>query len=157
VSMIAAAVAVLFALVSFVPPVVLDERPLGNSVPTIERWKKAEKQMMRKINRARTRRDRRALKPSKAVGYQARKHSREMRSSGELFHSELGETLGDLSWSVAGETVGRGGSMKDIFRAFMHSPPHKKVLMMGKFRRMGVGVVRTRDGVRYVTVMLLNY
>ncbi len=157
VAMLAAAIAVLLASVSFVPPLVVDERPVGSSVPRIERWKKAEKRMMRKINRARARRDRRTLKWNKAVGYEARKHSRAMRASDSLFHSDLNQTLGDFSWTVAGETVGRGGNVKRIFRAFMKSKPHRRVLMNGKFRRMGAGIVRNRDGVKYVTVMLLNY
>ena len=157
VSIFAAALAVVLALAAFVPPMVLDERPVGDSVPTVERWKKAEKRMMNKVNAARERRGKRLLKRNKGVGYVARDHSREMRGSNSLYHSDLERALEDFSWTIAGEAVGRGLTVREIFREFRRSEPHWNVLMHGKFRRMGVGVVTNGDGVKYVTVMLLNY
>lgn len=128
---------------------------VGSSKPAVDRWKYAEKQMMRFINEARVADGLNALKWRKTVGYEARQHSKKMRRKQTLFHSKLGEVLADFSWSIAGENVGRGGKARTIFNAFMQSPPHRDNIMNERFRRMGVGIV-SRDGVKWVTIMFLD-
>ncbi len=52
-------------------------------------------------------------------------------------------------WTKAGENVGRGGTVDAVWDAFMASPSHAANVLDPAFTRIGVGVVRTPDGVLY--------
>jgi uncharacterized protein YkwD len=83
----------------------------------------------------------------------ARAQSGDMASSGSLFHNpDLAADLQGVSWSIAGENVGVGGSVESLHDAFMNSAPHRKNIMRKAFRRVGVGVVIS-DGRIWVTVV----
>ena len=71
----------------------------------------------------------------------ADEHSRRMASAGRIFHTaSLGSKLTSVSWNVAGEKVGAGGSMWALYEAFMKSDPHRDNILGRGFRRVGVGV-----------------
>lgn len=83
-------------------------------------------------------------------------HSRQMANAGRIFHTvSLGSKLTFVSWSVAGENVGAGGSMRALFDAFMKSDAHRDNILLRGFRRVGVGVY-AQDGFLWVTLIFVG-
>jgi uncharacterized protein YkwD len=83
----------------------------------------------------------------------ARSQSADMASEGSIFHNpNLAADLQGVSWSIAGENVGVGGSVESLHDAFMNSAPHRKNILRKAYRKVGVGVV-TSDGRIWVTVV----
>ena len=89
-----------------------------------------------------------SLKLSDRLSEVARKHSGRMAAHGELYHSNL-ERLLSTSIDAVGENVGRGGSLDDLLRAFLASPPHAENIL-GSYEKTGVGIVRA-DGQIWIT------
>jgi uncharacterized protein YkwD len=89
-----------------------------------------------------------SMKLSNHLSDVARKHSKHMASKGELYHSNLERLLGPGITAV-GENVGFGGSLEDLLKAFMASPPHAENIL-GKYSKTGVGIVRA-DGQIWIT------
>jgi uncharacterized protein YkwD len=117
----------------------------------------SEQKMANYINQTRVNAGRHALRLSSSVSDLARKHSYKMAQAGTIFHtSNLGYSLRNYSWSVAGENVGVGPSMYRLHRAFMNSAPHRSNILYRGFERMGIGVI-WKDGMAYITVMFLDY
>jgi uncharacterized protein YkwD len=86
----------------------------------------------------------------------ADEHSRQMASAGRIFHTvSLGSKLTSVSWNVAGENVGAGGSMWALYDAFMKSDPHRDNILGRGFRRVGVGVY-AHDGFLWVTLIFVG-
>ena len=105
------------------------------------------------MNAERVDHNRRRLKMQETLVAVAREQSADMAQAGSIFHNpELANDLGQVSWSIAGENVGVGGSVETLHEAFMNSPPHRKNIMRRSFKRVGVGVV-TADGRIWVTVV----
>jgi uncharacterized protein YkwD len=88
------------------------------------------------------------MKLSDRLSEVARKHSNRMAGQGELFHSNLERLLGPGIHAV-GENVGYGGSLDDLLKAFLASPPHAENLL-GDYQKTGVGIVRA-DGQIWIT------
>jgi len=83
-------------------------------------------------------------------------HSRQMANAGRIFHTaSLGSKLTFVSWKVAGENVGAGGSMRALFDAFMKSDPHRDNILGRAYRRVGVGVY-AHDGFLWVTLIFVG-
>lgn len=78
----------------------------------------------------------------------ARRHSRLMAAEGDLYHSDLDRLL-SANLSSVGENVGYGGSLGQLLRAFLASPPHAQNIL-GAYTRTGVGIVRV-DGRLWLT------
>jgi uncharacterized protein YkwD len=76
----------------------------------------------------------------------AERHTRLMASKRTLFHSSL--SVG--RFSAVGECVGLGGNVRQVFKAFMASTTHRRIIL-GTWRYIGIGVA-SRDGTRYVTL-----
>ncbi len=89
-----------------------------------------------------------SMKLSNHLSDVARKHSKHMANKGELYHSNLERLLGPGITAV-GENVGYGGSLDDLLKAFLASPPHAENLL-GDYRQTGVGIVRA-DGQIWIT------
>lgn len=86
----------------------------------------------------------------------ANEHSRQMASAGRIFHTaSLGSKLTSLSWNVAGENVGAGGSMWALYEAFMKSDPHRDNILGRGFRRVGVGMCAD-GGFLWVTLIFVG-
>jgi uncharacterized protein YkwD len=86
----------------------------------------------------------------------ADEHSRQMASAGRIFHTvSLGSKLTSVSWSVAGENVGAGGSMWALYDAFMKSDAHRDNILGRGFRRVGVGVY-AHGGFLWVTLIFVG-
>jgi uncharacterized protein YkwD len=113
----------------------------------------AERSFIQMTNQARTSRDRRKLPMDQDLSKAALKHSIKMANQERLFHSTASDIDPLLSgrWVNMGENVGYGPDVQTIQEAFMASEYHRKNILAGKWRKMGVGVVQ-KDGLFWVTV-----
>jgi uncharacterized protein YkwD len=108
---------------------------------------KAEKCMMRKINKRRANQGRGRLSWDRQLGYVARKHARRMARHRTIFHDNaLGSKV--TRWRALAQNVGTGRRCKGLFKAFMRSSPHRHNIM-GHYRHVGVGS-STKGGRLYV-------
>ncbi len=76
----------------------------------------------------------------------AERHTRVMSRKQLLFHSSLSID----GFSSVGECVGMGSNVRQVFRAFLDSSTHRRIIL-GRWRWIGVGVA-SHDGARYVTL-----
>jgi len=110
------------------------------------------------INAERVERDRPALIHNAALDRPARKHARWMMEHG-IYHdtSALVRALNEHAptWTLAGENLGLGPSIRAVMDAWMDSPAHRRNLLRGRFSRVGLGVVR-RDDERWVVLWLYD-
>jgi uncharacterized protein YkwD len=83
----------------------------------------------------------------------ALKHTREMIARNRLYHTpENAFRRRVTNWSVLGENVGQGDSVRQLHRAFMSSSAHRANAMNKTFNRIGVGALRT-NGRLWVTII----
>jgi uncharacterized protein YkwD len=66
------------------------------------------------------------------------RHAEQMAEAGDLFHSQLRLPEG-ATW--AGETIGTGGSIRSVVRAWLHSPEHRWIVLH-RAQIGGAGVAR---------------
>jgi uncharacterized protein YkwD len=86
----------------------------------------------------------------------ADEHSRQMANAGRIFHTaSLGSRLSFVSWRVAGENVGAGGTMRALFDAFMRSDAHRANILGSGYRHVGIGV-HPADGFLWVTLIFVG-
>jgi len=103
----------------------------------------------------------------------SRAHSRQMIADGYFGHSSYGgetfaarlvrlgySSAGYTSWTV-GENIAYGsgslGTPKAIFRSWMHSTPHRRIILTRRFRNVGVGrACGTYGGVADVVFFTLD-
>jgi uncharacterized protein YkwD len=105
-------------------------------------------------NHSRLVHDRHAVDLRRAMSDLARQHSIRMANQGRLFHTTNPTRyyLQGVRWSVWGENVGyTSGSVSDLQKLFMASPPHRANILNNRFVHAAVGTVR-RNGILWVTV-----
>jgi uncharacterized protein YkwD len=102
------------------------------------------------VNHARSRHDMHKLDSSRRLKRAAKRHSRRMVERNCFAHQCPGEadlfsrvkrtgyTRNANAWSL-GEAIGVEKSAIRVFRAWMHSPPHRAILL-GRFADLGIGV-----------------
>jgi uncharacterized protein YkwD len=73
-----------------------------------------------------------------ALVREALQHSRAMAKSGDIYHSEL--KLGQ--WSLVGEVVGVGGTVRQVVRALFNSPEHRRILLDCRYDKAAIGIYR---------------
>lgn len=115
---------------------------------------KAERAVVCLINAKRAKHGLRKLKPRPKLRRPAQRHSRYMHRHDCFAHVCPGEAdvferlrrsgyLGHSSNWGYGETIGWGsrrkGTPRKIVRSWMRSPAHRKVILTGSFRHVGVG------------------
>lgn len=112
-----------------------------------------EDQMLSLTNRVRADAGRRVLDLDARLSRYAKRHSREMAEAGYLFHTEnLAARLGGVDWSMGGENVGVGSSLRDVQGAFMGSTPHRRNILQKRFDHAAIGIVKS-GGTLWVTVI----
>lgn len=112
-----------------------------------------EERMLTITNRARTNRGIRALDLDARLSRYAKRHSRDMAEAGYLFHTEdLAGRLRGVDWSMGGENVGVGSSLRDVQGAFMGSTVHRRNILQQRFDHAAIGVAKS-DGTLWVTVI----
>jgi len=72
-----------------------------------------------------------------------------MASQDSIFHRDDLRSGITSSWRRLGENVGMGPNVNDLMQAFIASPGHYKNLVDPIFTHIGVGSVRTPDGLMY--------
>jgi uncharacterized protein YkwD len=112
----------------------------------------AERAIVREINRVRRAHGLRGVRISIGLARVAKAHSRKMLKANVLTHSSLdGSSFGTRLARAGkrrryGETLawapnGSGTGARVVVSLWMHSAPHRAVLMDGSLRRIGVGRV----------------
>ncbi|MEY2477396.1 MAG: hypothetical protein QOG87_2711 [Actinomycetota bacterium] len=84
----------------------------------------------------------------------AQGHSAAMAAAGTIWHNEQFLTQGTrkaLAAKMLGENVGMGPNVDQVHVALMNSPGHKANILEPAFSIVGMGVVRSGDGMVYIT------
>jgi uncharacterized protein YkwD len=120
------------------------------------RLDRAERKVIRIVNRIRARHGLRRLRVSRALSVAATEHSGDMLRRDFLSHaSSDGTAMADRIRRYTGArhwigesivAVGGRGTARRAVRMWMHSPPHRAVLLSAAGRRIGVGKRRGRLG-----------
>jgi uncharacterized protein YkwD len=119
-------------------------------------WSSPERDLLWRHNQARVTRDVKKYALSASLSLKAERHSLKMARSGYIHHSScLSCSFNDYNWSVGGENVGVGSSMKSLHRAFMDSRPHRRNVLYRPYRYVGIGVVKS-GGRMWVTVLFMG-
>jgi uncharacterized protein YkwD len=116
------------------------------------RMNQTERDFAKRINSARGR-ARGLLRGDWDLNQVALKHTREMIARSRLYHTpENAFRRRVTNWSLLGENVGAGESVKQLHRAFMNSSAHRSNAMNKTFNRIGVGALRA-EGRLWVTII----
>ena len=107
-----------------------------------------ERRLAPMTNTARYRHDVPRLVEGARLSAAAERQSLLMAKRGRLFHGSLAWTSGRRCW---GQNVGKGPTIRAVFRAFMRSADHRANMLDRCYRRAGYGVVKIRGAV-WVTV-----
>jgi uncharacterized protein YkwD len=107
-----------------------------------------EERLAAMTNTARHRHDMPRLDGGPRLRVAAERQSVRMAKRGRLYHGSLGWTSGCHCW---GQNVGKGPTVRAVFRAFMRSADHRANILDRCYRRAGYGVVKTRRAV-WVTI-----
>jgi hypothetical protein len=114
----------------------------------------AEQEIVRLVNRERQSRGLATLVIDERLQQAARKHSERMAAAGAIEHQFAGEPglslrLGRtaLRFDTSGENVALAGDAARAHTALMHSPGHRANILDTQFNSIGVGVVRTAEGI----------
>lgn len=118
---------------------------LVSVAPSARATTTAERAVHAMINEARANSGLGPLTLSERLSRIAHRHSKQMANSGTLFHT----CLCGIGGRRLAENVGYGANRVAVQEQLMASPPHRANIL-GKFRRVGVGVVR-QGGLAWVT------
>jgi uncharacterized protein YkwD len=116
-----------------------------------------EDRVLVRINRVRARRDLPQVRVFQTcVDRYAERWSQRLKRSGELVHRHLGSVLDgcDISWVGENLVSGAGLRPSTAVRAWLQSPPHRRVLLKRRATWAGVGVRVAGDGRAYVVLNL---
>ena len=129
---------------------------LGAVAPSAQATWTPRRDMLGWMNSARSNHGAVALDRGWRLREMADDHSRQMANAGRIFHTaSLGSKLTFVSWRVAGENVGAGGTMRALYDAFMKSDAHRDNILGRGFRRVGIGVY-AHDGFLWVTMIFVG-
>jgi uncharacterized protein YkwD len=102
-----------------------------------------EATILRLVNHARVRRGLHAVTIVRTLDRAALRHSRDMVADDYFAHSAF--SRGSAHWSI-GEVIAWGkasrGTPASIFRAWMHSSAHRRVILTRRWRSVGIGCAR---------------
>jgi uncharacterized protein YkwD len=144
---LAAGIIVALVLVSLVPATTAGARGSG-----CNRMNQTERSFKRRINSARGE-SRGRLWGDWDLNMVALKHTREMIARSRLYHTpENAFRRRVTNWSMLGENVGVGDSVRQLHKAFMGSSAHRANAMNKTFNRIGVGALRS-NGRLWVTII----
>ncbi len=148
-----------FLKVTLVSAIVLMSIPMGRVTATAEtsskcwNYRTAEKGFFHKLNEARSKGGKPSLHLDKELSKAARRHTWEMTTKDLLYHTPSPTMRSRVTnWQLIGENVGVGGTVDSLHIAFMNSPDHKRNIMEGSFKHVGIGT-RMEHGRLWVTVI----
>jgi uncharacterized protein YkwD len=102
-------------------------------------------------NATRASRDAARVRRDDHIGDAARRWSVRIATTGAFVHSELGWARGRR----AGENIAAASTARGAYQAMLDSPPHRRNILRGGWRFVGIGVAVRCDGMRYVTMNLM--
>ncbi len=144
---LAAGMIVALVLISLVPATTASATGSGCNP-----MNQTERSFKRRINAARGE-SRGRLRGDWDLNQVALKHTREMIARSRLYHTpETAFRRRVTNWSMLGENVGVGGSVRSLHKAFMSSSAHRANAMNKTFNRIGVGALRRNDRL-WVTII----
>jgi uncharacterized protein YkwD len=124
--------------------------PEASAAPTAK-----ERRVLQLVNKARADRGIRVLKMNESLRRKAHRHSVRMSKEGRLFHHSCLTCLASGDWNTIGENVAKARTIRRAHRALMKSPPHRRNILCGCYRKAGMGVAK-RGGWFYVTQIFLG-
>jgi uncharacterized protein YkwD len=149
------------------------DRPTPTSTPSVTESDSAEKQVLTSINRARAEAGLPGYTITAGLHRSAGRHNEVMAAGCGLSHQcpgepPLGERESDagVHWTSAGENIGEGGPVpdspeaiaqmalvltKDMLRERPPDDGHRRNLLSGTFRHIGIAIFRDRHGTVWMT------
>ena len=112
-----------------------------------------EASFVQRINDARAAAGVHALQVRDDLTQFARRHSQRMADAGTIYHSSSFNSID--GWTIVGENVGTGPSVKDVHNAFMNSPHHRENILYRDYNQVGIGVAWAA-GTVYVTEVFVR-
>lgn len=103
---------------------------------------KLERRLLVLVNKARENHGLAPLRMGPGMRRKARKHSLRMARRRTLFHVDCLSCVSPKPYEAIGENVAMGSRLRQIHRALMRSPTHRRTILCGCFRRAGMGVAR---------------
>lgn len=100
-----------------------------------------EQAFVNKINALRSSLGLGSLSVDNELTSEARTWAQTMKDSGGIFHSSNLAKGISANWKKLGENVGVGGTVDDLFAAFVASPKHYENLVDPAYTSVGIGVV----------------
>ncbi len=98
------------------------------------------------LNTARETHDLRPVRLNLRLSDTARSHTKQMLQRDQLFDvPNLARALAPFPWSWGASVVACGLTLRAVQLALMHHPPHRRILLSPRARRVGIGVIRA-DG-----------
>jgi uncharacterized protein YkwD len=128
---------------------------VGEAAPRISYQAGSEQQVLILLNQVRREHGLPALALSTTLRTAARGHSADMLQNDYFDHDSAGEAWDDRvsryqKSSLVGETIARGrglnGSPAGIVYQWMHSVPHRRVILNAALRLVGIGVATGAPG-----------
>ena len=114
---------------------------------------RARAKMIHFVNHYRSRHGAHKLRMSRHTVRVAQHHSHKMARSRALFHTtDMWRKLRTRKVSCWGENVGMAPSVWRVFKGWVHSWEHKRNMLDRRFRRTGIGVVRSH-GSLWITMI----
>lgn len=96
-------------------------------------------------NRERVGRSIHKLRWDRRLNRIAKRHSKRMARQNYLHHNDrLAYQARNIPWTILGENVGVGHTVRTLHGAFMNSKSHRHNILNSRFHRVGVGVVKAR-------------
>jgi uncharacterized protein YkwD len=109
--------------------------------------------MLRLLNQTRRAHDLPIFRLNLSLSRYATRHSKQMAASRTLFHTyDLYSKVRSYGPSRWGENIGYAGRLRLLRTLWMNSAPHRRNILNGGFRRIGIGIVRAR-GVLWATTI----
>lgn len=91
------------------------------------------------------------LRKKACVQKYADRQAAKMAKAKKMYHQDLGPILKDCDLSLVGENVAYGFTkVGALMRAWMDSPGHAANITESRYRQLGVGAKKSKDGVWYV-------
>ncbi len=150
----------------------------GNRLLTMKEWRKAptrlepvaqsaypalstttyEQRTARRINEVRRSHGLRSLRFASCTNRVANRWSAHLAATNSLYHQSMTRLLRVCHAHYAGETLGQGSvSPRTLVRMWMHSPPHRQILMSGNPRRIGIGATPNSSGQWVVAANFMRF
>lgn len=116
---------------------------------------KYEKQVEKRTNVERVKRDKVKLKHSKCIDRYAERHARWMMRNKTFKHQALKPILKKCKLTGVAENIAKGHTTGNrTVAAWMKSPGHRRNILTTKMRYIGVGAVKDSNGTWWVAQVL---